>query len=72
MLALLSGQIGAFIPGVFSFAIVALLLVALRKVDAIKQNIVLFVTVVIVALLFVFAGIFLLYASEFWYVVTDP
>jgi len=46
-------------------------LVALRTVDAIKQYIVLFVSVVIVALLFVFAGIFLLYASEFWYVVTS-
>jgi hypothetical protein len=72
MLVLLSGQSGAFIPGVFSFVIVALLLVALRKVNAIKQNSILFVGVVIVALLFVFAGVFLLYASEFWYVVTGP
>ena len=70
MLLFLSGQIAAFIPGVFSFVIVAVLLVALRKVDAIKRSGVLYAIVVIVALLFVFAGIFLLYASEFWYVLT--
>ena len=71
MLLLLSGQIAAFIPGVFSFVIVALLLVALMKVDSIKQNRILYVVLVIVALFFVFAGVFLLYASEFWYVVTS-
>jgi hypothetical protein len=71
MSALLSGQIGAFIPGIFSFVIAALLLVALRKVDAIKQNS-FRLSPSLVGLLLVFAGIFLLYASEFWYVLTGP
>jgi len=70
MLLFFSGQIFAFIPGIFSFVIVAILLVALRKVDAIRHNSILFVIVLVVGLLFVFAGTFLLYASEFWYVVT--
>ena len=70
MLLLLSGQIFAFIPGIFSFVIAAMLLIALRKVDAIKRSSFLSAIIVIVALLFVLAGIFLLYASEFWYVVT--
>ena len=64
MLLFLSGQIFAFIPGIFSLVVVAVLLFALKKVDAIKRNSFLSAVVVIVALLFVLAGIFLLYASE--------
>jgi hypothetical protein len=70
MLLFLSGQIFAVVPGLLSLVIVAVLLVALKKVKAIKRNGILSAIVVLVALLSLFAGIFLLYASEFWYVVT--
>ena len=70
MLLLLHGEIFLFIPGVFSLAAAALLLVALKKVAAIKGSTVLSLVVFMVAILFVLAGIFLVWSSEFWYVVT--
>jgi hypothetical protein len=70
MLLFLHGEIFLFIPGVFSLAAAAVLLVALKKVAAIKRNAVLSLVVFMVAILFVLAGIFLIWSSEFWYVVT--
>ena len=70
MLLLLHGEIFLFIPGVFSLAAAALLLVALKKVAAIERSTVLSFVVFMVAILFVLAGIFLVWSSEFWYVVT--
>jgi len=70
MLLFLHGEKFLFIPGVFSLAATALLLVALKKVTAIERSAVLSLVVFVVAILFVLAGIFLVWSSEFWYVVT--
>jgi len=69
MLLFLHGEIFLFIPGVFSLAAAALLLVALKKVDFIRRNGFFYGIIVIVALFFIFAGIFCLLESEFWHVV---
>jgi hypothetical protein len=69
MLLLFSGQIAAFIPGVLSFAVVILLLLAVWKVEGLRRNRLLCGLVLIVALFFVFAGILLLYISGFWYML---
>jgi len=72
MLLFLHGEIFLFIPGVFSLAAAALLLVALKKVDFIRRNGFLYGIIVIVTLFFIFAGIFCLLGSEFWYVLKYP
>ena len=62
-------EIFAVIPGVASLAAAALLFVALKKVDLIKRRGVLRAIIMVVILFFIAAGIFLVWISEFWYVV---
>lgn len=69
MLLLLHGEIFLFIPGIVSLAAAVLLFVALKKSASIKRSAILYGIVIIVALFFLFSGIFCIYASEFWYMV---
>src|SRR5687767_15006238 len=66
MLLFLHGEIFLFIPGVFSLAGSALLLVALKNVAAIKRSTVLSAVALMAAILFMLAAIFLIWSSEFW------
>jgi len=63
-------EIFAFIPGVMSLVAAALLFIALKKADLIKRTTVLRIVIIVVVLFFVLAGIFLVWISEFWYVVS--
>lgn len=60
MSLLLHGESFLLIPIVFSFAAVALLFVALKKIDFIKRNRVVAGLVMIVILFLIFGGVFLL------------
>ena len=66
MLLLLHGQIFVLIPALISFAAAGMLVVGLAKVDSIKRNVLIFGLVLIVALIFVLAGIYFAWLSGFW------
>ena len=56
-------------PALVSFVSAGMLVVGLAKVDFIKRNGLLFGIVLIVALVFVVAGIYFAWLSEFWRIV---
>ena len=66
MLLLLHGQIFVLIPALISFAAAGMLVVGLAKADYIKRNVFVFGLVLIVALIFVLAGIYFAWLSGFW------